>query len=74
MYKILKNDLRRTFFAWRFVVAVAGVVAAVIATRMQMAYIYDVLYTTVYIRGNPCPKYDFNDLCILCLSKCKYVA
>lgn len=45
MYKILRNDLHRTFFAWRFVISVAGVIASVIATRMQMAYIYDVLYT-----------------------------
>lgn len=44
MDKILRNDLRRAFLSWRFLFGVAGVTAAAAATRMQMAYILDVLY------------------------------
>lgn len=45
MDKILRNDLRRAILSWRFLFSAAGVTVAAAATRMQMPFITDALYT-----------------------------
>lgn len=53
MWKMLKRDLQRTFVSVRFAISVGGIIVAMMLTRMQISYIYDVLYTLrgIHIRS-----------------------